>query len=111
MPHVIAHAMTSCMQCMTCAHRQTTHPYDYVVCGYGGKHPKQQSNCGTHVVEFFLSKSSGMILALHKIYPPHDARGTATDSMILVAKWPWFMGDKHEARACEFICPDAHAFV
>ena len=59
---------------------------------YGGKHLKQQSNCGTHVVKFLLPKSSGMILALHKIYPPHDARGAATDSMILISKWPWFMG-------------------
>ena len=37
---------------------------------YGGKHLKQQSNCGTHVVKFLLPKSSGTILALHKIYPP-----------------------------------------
>ena len=51
---------------------------------YGGEHPKQQSNCGTHVVEFLL---------------------------ILVAKWPWFMGNEHEPRACEFVCPDAHAFI
>ena len=78
---------------------------------YGGKHPKQQSNCATHVVEFLLPKSSGTILALHKIYPPHDVRGTATDSMIFIAKWPWFMGDEHEPRACEFVCPDTHAFL
>ena len=52
-----------------------------------------------------------MILALHKIYPPHDARGAATDSMILISKWPWFMGDEDEPRACEFACPDAHAFI
>ena len=75
---------------------------------YGGKHPKQQSNCGTHVVEFMLPKSSGMILALHKIYPPHDTRGTATDGMVLIAKQPWFTG---EPRACEFVCPDTHAFI
>ena len=78
---------------------------------YGGKYLKQQSNCGTHVVEFLLPKSSGMILALLKIYPPHNARGTATDGMIFVAKWPWFTGDEHEPRACEFVCPDAHAFI
>ena len=78
---------------------------------YRGEYPKQQSNCGTHVVELLLPKSSGMILALHKIYPPHDSRGAATDRMVLVAKRPWFTGDEHEPRACEFVCPDAHAFV
>ena len=51
---------------------------------YGGKHQKQQSNCGTHVVEFLLPKSSATILPLLKIYPPHDAGGTATDGMILL---------------------------
>ena len=56
--------------------------------GYGGEHPKLQSNCGTHVIVFLLPKSSGMILALYKIYPPHDARGTATDSMILIDRIP-----------------------
>ena len=78
---------------------------------YGGKHPKQLSSCGTHVVKFLLPKISGMILTLHKIYPPHDATGAGTDDMILISKWPWFMGDEHEPRACEFVCPDAHAFV
>ena len=34
---------------------------------YGGKHPKQQSNCGTHVVKFLLPKSSGTILALPEV--------------------------------------------
>ena len=51
---------------------------------YGGKHPKQLSICGTHVVKFLLPKISGMILALHKIYPPHDATGAGTDGMILI---------------------------
>ena len=78
---------------------------------YGGKHLKQHSICGTYVVKFLLPKSSGMTLVLHKIYPPHDARGAATDGMILISKWPWFTGDKHEPRACEFVCPDTHAFV
>ena len=59
----------------------------------------------------FLPKSSWTILALHKIYPPHDAGGAATDGMILISKWPWYTGDKHEPRACEFVCPDAHAFI
>ena len=31
--------------------------------------------------------------------------------MILVSKWPWYTGDEDEPRACEFVCPDAHAFV
>ena len=36
---------------------------------YGGKHLKQQSNCGTHVVKFLLPKSSGMILAPTRSIP------------------------------------------
>ena len=32
MPHVIAHAMTSHMHCMAHAHRQASHPYDFMPC-------------------------------------------------------------------------------
>ena len=66
---------------------------------YGGEHLKQQSNSGTYVVKFLLPKSSGMILALHKIYPPHD-RGTATDHV-------WLTGDEwRQSASCSSRCPD-----
>ena len=76
----------------------------------GFQHMKQQPNCLSKIVEF-RNDLQQSILPLNQLHLIEDASYGTTHHVVFITKWPWFLRDKHLARAAVFICPCAHGLV